>query len=57
MKKSTQLYKSVEGLLCSMPDVETEWLTCPSNRARDQLSRIADRLSIMQEVIHGMLDN
>jgi hypothetical protein len=57
MKKSTKLYRQVEELLSCLPDVEEEWITSQSKRSREQLSRVADRLCIMQEVITGMLSN
>ena len=57
MKKSTKLYRQVEELLGCLPDVEEEWHTNQSKRSREQLSRVADRLCIMQEVITGMLNN
>jgi hypothetical protein len=57
MKKSTKLYRQVDEIMNGMAEVEEEWVFSKSNRTRTQLMRVADRLSILQDVITGMLNS
>jgi hypothetical protein len=57
MKKSTKLYRQVDEIMNGMAEVEEEWIFSKSNRTRTQLMKVADRLSILQDVITGMLNS
>ena len=57
MKKSTKLYRQVDEIMNGMAEVEEEWTFSKSNRSRNQLMKVADRLSILQDVITGMLNS
>lgn len=55
MKNSTKLYRNVETIMNDMADVETEFRSNPTPKARLQLERVQDRLHILSDELHGML--
>ncbi len=55
MTKTTQLYRNVDIMLNDLQEVEVEFLLSGNSKKRAQLARIADRLSIMGEVVRGII--
>ena len=55
MTKTTQLYRNVDTMLNNLHEVEVEFLSSGNSKKRAQLARIADRLSIMGEVVRGII--
>ncbi len=55
MKNSTKLYRNVETIMNDMADVETEFRSNPTQKARQQLMRCQDRFQILNDEITGLL--
>lgn len=55
MTKTKQLYRNVDTMLNDLHEVEVEFLSSGNSRKKAQLARIADRLSIMGEVVRGII--
>ena len=55
MTEAYRLYKEAERMLDGMKDVEAEFAANPSRISRKRLARTAERLSIVGEVIQGII--
>lgn len=55
MTKATLANRKVTDLLNLMDDVEKEYLLSRSPRKKAQLARLAERITIVQEVVRGII--
>jgi hypothetical protein len=55
MTKTTLANKKVSDLLNLMDDVEKEYLSSKSPRKKAQLTKLAERITIVQEVVRGII--
>ena len=55
MTKTTLANKKVTDLLNLMDDVEKEYLSARSPRKKAQLTKLAERITIVQEVVRGII--
>lgn len=55
MTKATLANRKVTDLLNLMDDVEKEYLLNRSPRKKAQLARLAERITIVQEVVRGII--
>ena len=55
MTKATLANKKITDLLNLMDDVEKEYLLSRSPRKKAQLTKLAERITIVQEVVQGII--
>lgn len=55
MTKATIAHRKVTELINLMGEVETEYLLHRSPRRKTQLAKLSERLSIVQEVVRGII--
>lgn len=55
MTKTTLANKKVSDLLNLMDEVEKEYLLSKSPRKKAQLTRLAERITIVREVVQGII--
>lgn len=55
MTKTTLANKKVSDLLNLMGEVEKEYLSSKSPRKKAQLTKLAERITIVQEVVRGII--
>lgn len=55
MTKATLANKKVTDLLNLMDDVEKEYLSYRSPRKKAQLTKLAERITIVREVVQGII--
>lgn len=55
MTKATLANKKVTDLLNLLDDVEKEYLLSRSLRKKAQLTKLAERITIVQEVVRGII--
>ena len=55
MTKATLANRKVTDLLNLMDDVEKEYLSSRSPRKKAQLTKLTERITIVQEVVQGII--